>query len=150
MCLKSLMKVNKLINVLVIIILSRSDYAAKRKIIKIVFGCGCNDSAMWLIADKQFLWDERKRKLMHQKGKKIKSETKIFFSYRDILSMMWLMRVSENPGINLWMISFTKRSVTPGQLRSASSKDERRSITSVEFLFPLLLLLLYWCRLLVI
>lgn len=60
--------------------------------------------------------------------------------YRDILSMMWLMRVSEKPGMSLWMISLTKRSVTPGQLRSASSKDARRSITSVEFRFPLLLL----------
>lgn len=74
------------------------------------------------------------------------------FSYRDILSMMWLIRVSEKPGISLWMISFTNMSVTPGQLRSANSNDARRSIMSVEFRFPLLLLwwLLYWCRLLVI
>lgn len=92
-----------------------------------------------------FSWKTRKSLWIKRINKNI-----FFLIYRDILSMMWLILVSEKPGMSLWIISFTKRSVTPGQLRSADSNDERKSIKSVEFRLPLLLLLLYWLRLLVI
>lgn len=70
----------------------------------------------------------RRRRISRQH--QIGGENPVACTYRVTLSISVLMRVSEKPGTSLWMISFTNRSFTPGQVSSAFSKASRRSLSS--------------------